>query len=42
MRHPARGPIGTMGIDGKPNAAGRRQQRRSIIDGRTDAGAGQP
>jgi hypothetical protein len=30
MRHPARGPIGTMGIDGKPIGAGRRQHRGAI------------
>jgi hypothetical protein len=26
MSYPARGPIGTMGIDGKANAAGRRRE----------------
>ena len=29
MRQPARGPIGTMGIDGKANAASRRRRGRS-------------
>jgi hypothetical protein len=28
MSHPARGPIGTMGIDGKAIAAGRRRRGR--------------
>jgi hypothetical protein len=35
MSHPARGPIGTMGIDGKTNAA---DGRRHCI-GRREAGA---
>jgi hypothetical protein len=37
MRHPARGPFGTMGIDGKPNAAGRRPLFRSVISALKEA-----
>jgi hypothetical protein len=39
MRHPARGPIGTMGIDGKPSAASRRLRLRSIISALKEAAA---
>jgi hypothetical protein len=36
MSHPARGPIGTMGIDGKAIAAGRRRRRRTHGRGLTE------
>ncbi len=39
MRYPARGPIGTMGIDGKPNAASRRCEGQTIRDESTEAAA---
>jgi hypothetical protein len=38
MSHPARRPIGTMGIDGKANAANRRPSRRSRRGGLSGAG----
>jgi hypothetical protein len=37
MSHPARGPIGTMGIDGKAIAARRRRQRGSEHRNRKEA-----
>jgi hypothetical protein len=39
MRHPARGPIGTMGIDGKPIAASRRRKGESRRDVLPEAAA---
>lgn len=50
MRHPAQGmgrdpslpalgPIGTMGIDGKPSAAGRRRPVHAQYDGTSEAPA---
>ena len=37
MRYPARGPIGTMGIDGKPNVASRRREGRTIREALAEA-----
>jgi hypothetical protein len=37
MRHPARGPVGTMGIDGKSSAAGRRGQANAVCTALTEA-----
>jgi hypothetical protein len=39
MRYPARGPIGTMGIDGKPNAACRRRPEHVSRDQFAEAAA---
>jgi len=39
MSHPARGPIGTMGIDGKPSAAGRRRPGHTQDDGTSEVPA---
>jgi hypothetical protein len=39
MRYPSRGPIGSMGIDGKPIAAGRRRDKRTTGDDLTEAAA---
>jgi hypothetical protein len=39
MRHPARGPVGTTGIDGKPIAANRRRRERRYVEERTEAAA---
>jgi hypothetical protein len=39
MSHPARGPIGTMGIDGKSSAARRRGQVTAVCETLTEAAA---
>jgi len=39
MRYPARGPIGTMGIDGQPIAAGRRRESQTMQDELPEAAA---
>ena len=39
MSHPARGPVGTMGIDGTANAIGRRHTDASSHTSRTEAAA---
>jgi hypothetical protein len=39
MRHPARGPIGTMGIDGKSSAAGRRGPANAVCETLTEVAA---
>jgi hypothetical protein len=39
MRYPARGPIGTMGIDGKPIGANRRREALTTRHELTEAAA---
>jgi hypothetical protein len=40
MKHPARGPVGTTGIDSKPIGASRRQHLRLNDQGRKETGGG--